>query len=206
MEQLRLIDEKVWGARRSSRQQSTPGNQDPTPDLGEMPGQRRPASTYIEEADEIGRARQAAADRAGNSTPRFTADRTYENRLGAKGEVQFSRDFGVPMAAGVARDGRGDDGYDFVTIAGTINVKTAQFPKYLPAKVKEVHKADIYVIGREGNPIEWVGWATREEMLTHKPMVLREDNPIPSHCRPWQLLRSMSSLRALLDDEANRGW
>jgi hypothetical protein len=94
----------------------------------------------------------------------------------------------------------GDDGYDFDTPVGTIDIKaSAKPPKWLPVEFMKV-KADIYVQAHVDLPTETVtflGWTDKETVKEHD-VVDKFRYGILSHWVPKKALRPMEELEALL--------
>lgn len=87
--------------------------------------------------------------------------------IGAFGETALGGIFGLSVDKSLMK--YGDGGTDFVIRGKILDVKTARKPVFLIAKTYLVPKAktDIYILARftEPNRIDFLGWATKAEML-----------------------------------------
>lgn len=118
------------------------------------------------DADELGRQRQAVHKDSKN--PRMRPDELdYEHKVGGAGEDQFTKEFGYPYDS--RKLPNGDDGYDFVTPIGLIDVKATRFdPPALNVKVYEIdRKLDFYLLAyQDANTMitEFLGWEWHDAM------------------------------------------
>lgn len=112
---------------------------------------------------------------------RWKPNATY---IGLIGEAEFARQTGLNVDLSW-RPG-GDQGVDFSTSVGTVDVKTAEFPKYLFLKTTAEHFAEIYVLARYVPYVETaelIGYATLDE-LQAAPLVTTDycvNHAIPAH-------------------------
>jgi len=147
------------------------------------------------DADEIGRERQAVHSESKNR--RLYEDTTVEHRRGAHGEKEFVDEFGYPLDRRKRKSG--DDGFDFVTAMGLIDVKASIVPS-LAVKTYEIHRrVDIYVFAHYNEitkTAKFLGWEYPEEMIKC-PI---EDLPYgPCYVKPAHALKSMEHFRIIMD-------
>jgi hypothetical protein len=120
--------------------------------------------------------------------------------LGIFGECKFAFEFGLQVDKHLRLGG--DNGIDFHTRAGTVDVKTARKPfNLLVEQTKVASAADILVLcqflGFTVEPV-LLGWAYREEVA---------DSPVRdfgygilNHYVPAAELRDIETLRPLIED------
>ena len=149
------------------------------------------------DADELGRERQAVHSDSNN--PRMRPDELdYEHKTGAAGETLFEDTFGYPLDR--RKHKNGDEGFDFVTPIGLIDVKTTGFyPPSLNVKTYEIDReVDYYVLAYKDSRTQlttFLGWED------HDPM---RECPIVQLNYGWcyqkqpHALRSMDSFRIYL--------
>jgi hypothetical protein len=94
-------------------------------------------------------------------------DRKDEHNItGLVGEVGFSFSFAIPVDWSDRL--AGDKGTDFILGRSTIDVKTAQMPKYLFLPVSAKNHSDIYVLAGwylARMEVHLIGWAYANELL-----------------------------------------
>jgi hypothetical protein len=98
---------------------------------------------------------------------KFYRDKTIEEYVGIKGEIQFASEFGLEVDTVDRLEG--DGGIDFVLPIGNINVKTYRKPYNLLVKTTErLSRADIYVLvgySEVTDNATLLGWEWKTEML-----------------------------------------
>lgn len=118
--------------------------------------------------------------------------------VGLVAEFAFGDTYGLDVDTTLRPDG--DDGYDFSTPIGTIDVKaSAKPPKWLPVEFMKV-KADIYVQAHVDLPtktVTFLGWTYKEVVKEH-PVVDKFRYGILSHWVPKKALKPMEELEELL--------
>lgn len=127
--------------------------------------------------------------------------------IGIFGQLKFEDfyDYRFPMDTRILPEG--DRSVDFYTPAGTVDIKTARIPKFLPveeSKMKKGKTSDFFVLchflGWDMEP-KLVGCATREEMRVCDTFPLKE-GAWPSHNKLSKLLHSMAWLTQLINEAA----
>ena len=142
--------------------------------------------------------RAIAADRArlhkGQDTSR-PLSKEYE-LVGLSGEVAFSKETGYPLDLRT-RIG-GDNGVDFYTSLGTVDVKTSRKPYFLVVEQGKV-KADVYVLAQyddESKTARLLGW---EYGSTMKDQPIRDFGfGVINHYKAVSDLRNIWELTNLL--------
>ncbi len=143
----------------------------------------------------LGKARSDIHRRFGNQTKRLHSNRYTEDVIGAHGEICFAEEFNLEVRPVLKHSG-GDDGYDFDTPIGKIDVKTFQKPYNLLVKVSEIHgEAEFYVLGRYlelGRKVIFLGWATKAIMLKCPTKIFHPKSGILNHYLAANSLNLMS--------------
>lgn len=106
-----------------------------------------------------------------NGTKRFFKDEFVEDIVGIKGELAFSKIFGLDIDDGIyiSGDGHIDFTIPFSAKPLTIDVKTFRKPYNLLLKVKEsTQAADILVLAGliDDETVRLIGWQKKKIMLT----------------------------------------
>lgn len=154
----------------------------------------------IKEAEEIAFERQKKYTKGGGHT--FGAHDNVE-RTGMLGEFEFSEITGLPVDKRTLKNG--DNGIDFWAGPHSIDMKTAEFPKYLIHKRYHVLRgnyAEIFVLGRwtrddQVEPLKWCyssgieGWPTR----SFDPKGI----DVVSHYKPRDEMEPLETLWALIE-------
>jgi len=125
----------------------------------------------------------------------LTQDYEY---VGLVAEFAFGAAYGLEVDTTLRPNG--DDGYDFDTCAGTLDIKaSAKPPKWLPVEFMKV-KADIYVqahVDLTTETVTFLGWAYKKTVEEH-PVLDKFRYGILSHWVPKKALRPMEELEELL--------
>lgn len=118
--------------------------------------------------------------------------------IGLVAEFAFGEAYGLEVDTTLRPNG--DDGYDFKTPIGTIDIKaSAKPPKWLPVEFMKA-KADIYVQAHVALPtktVTFLGWAYKKAVEEH-PVQDKWGYGILSHWVPKKALKPMEELEALL--------
>ena len=144
--------------------------------------------------------------RSGNQSLRFYKNRYVEDVIGAHGEICFGRAFGFPV--NTEKRLKGDNGVDFMTPIGGIDVKTFRKPYNLLVKTSEIcGAAKFYVLGKYTSLHErviFLGWATKDRML-RCPTKEFAGYGILNHYLASRYLHSMRELRDMLAEAKKKG-
>ena len=115
--------------------------------------------------------------------------------VGVAGEMAFAREFELEIDKSVRQTG--DHGVDFVTMAGSVDVKTYRRPKNLLREVGKPH-AEILVLAKfddVSGEAELVGWEWDSEMVACP--VRDFGHEITNHYKPAAGLRPIEELHRL---------
>lgn len=116
--------------------------------------------------------------------------------IGLAGEAAFAELFGLPVDL-TARPS-GDNGVDFSTSAGTVDVKTYRKPYNLLLEVGKRH-ADILVLaGYDGEKARLIGWEYSRVLLACP--VRDFGYGIRNHYKAAHSLRKLAELREIIHD------
>lgn len=119
--------------------------------------------------------------------------------VGLAGEIAFSQAYGFPIDLRLISDG--DNGIDFTTPAGTVDVKTARKAYNLIIEQGKVF-ADIYVLAQYNNhtmSAALIGWEWGENIK--KWEVKDFGYGIINHYRSAKSLKCMSDFKYILQNE-----
>ena len=117
--------------------------------------------------------------------------------VGLKGESQFAKEFGFKIDKELRPSG--DNGIDFKSDLGTIDVKTARKAYNLIVEENKVN-SDIYVLAKyidNTDTVELLGWAYSSEVFNAP--IRNFGYGIMNHYIPKDNLRSMKLLKNLLE-------
>ena len=116
--------------------------------------------------------------------------------IGLSGEVAFAKETGYPLD--LRTKPAGDDGVDFYTSLGTVDVKTSRKPYFLLVEKGKV-KADIYVLAQyddETKSARLLGWEYGKDM---KDLPVRDFGfGVINHYKEVRSLRDIWELTNLL--------
>jgi len=114
--------------------------------------------------------------------------------IGAFGETALGGIFGLSVDESLMK--YGDGGKDFIIARKIVDTKTARKPIFLIAKTHLVPKAktDIYILAKftEPNRIDFLGWATKMEMLA---AVIKDFGYGTNYAIPRGELQQMNDLK-----------
>ncbi len=142
-------------------------------------------------------ARQRDSFRQGTSHNRELAG-NYEY-IGLMGEWAFHLRFGYPID--MAQKPEGDDGIDFATPLGSVDVKTATELYGLFVEADKAAYADIFVLTRyrrEDDEARMVGWCFAKDILAEKPQCSRRG--VFNHYLSVKELRKIGEMESRLSD------
>lgn len=120
-------------------------------------------------AERLGRIRSEGHIKARNNRPglKCEGDGLREDIVGAAGELAFARCTGYAVEARILAGG--DNGIDFHTALGTVDVKTFMKPYNLLVLPKDIeHIADFIFLGQyftDTKAATLIGYATRDEIV-----------------------------------------
>ena len=117
--------------------------------------------------------------------------------VGLKGESQFAEEFGFEIDRKLRPSG--DNGKDFETIIGIIDVKTARNAFNLIVEEGKVI-SDVYILAKyidDTDTVELLGWEYKKEIL--KAPTRDFGYGIVNHYIPKNNLKSIESLKNLLE-------
>lgn len=121
--------------------------------------------------------------------------KNYES-IGLMGELKFSVITGLDPDLS---DRPGGDHYDFMSIAGPIDIKTRSKIQGLPVERRKIKQNMIYVLGKFSfRDVVFKGWAYGYAIQKSK---LRYFFDTPTYIKPMSQLRSMESLYELIGAE-----
>lgn len=130
---------------------------------------------------------------------RWEVNESESDVIGIAGEIEFGRQFDLEVDFS-ARPG-GDNGIDFTTPLGTIDVKTFKRPFNLPVPVNTTKSkvADILVLAGcdDDYSVTLIGW-TFSGGYEQWPVIDFGFN-CPNYCRSANLLRPIAELRELMN-------
>lgn len=153
------------------------------------------------DADRLGRERQDVHRYSNN--PRINKNNPYyEHKTGGAGETLFTDEFGYPLDE--RKSEFGDEGYDFVTPMGFIDVKTTSF--YIPALNVKTYEFDrpvaIYVLAfrnKVTGVTRFLGWELHDPMESAPIVQVYYGRDVPCYQKLSGELRPMDSFRRGLD-------